>query len=281
MESKHPLAVAFKKVSEISPGFLGRALDAAKGVAPVFAAALAATAAPMIAGGVGNMLQRRNDAKGKAEAYREMLSMHAGLRKHDPVQVSRIYNSIHNANPMMARDPLVAGSIVENVINSNDIYQGDSTAGLLAVVKDLAGVRNSMSGAMRNESGLGASFASAASGMVNNFEKLYANVEKQHGQAAHLQKKLDFIAERSEEDAKAEKARAMQHTLNAAMAGNQAAARAVREAAEDMRAAGHYLGPKYHQHLRNKIEATATQAVQNAAGRSKQSEQLLGVIRSQ
>lgn len=211
MESKHPRAAAFKIAMDVKPSFLSRALGAAKTVAtsPMFWGPMAAAAVPMAAGELGGAIQRRNDARAKDRAYRDMLGMHAGLRKHDPVHVSRIYNSIHNANPMLARDPVVAGSIVENVINSNDIYQGDSTTGLLAVVKDLAGIRNHMSGAIRNEGGLGSRLEAASGKLVGGFVQNYADIEKQHGEVAHLRKTIEDVKARSAAEANENRAKAV------------------------------------------------------------------------
>lgn len=100
-------------------------------------------AAPFVTMGVNTIERRRNEhaaVEGKAKAYKEMLTLHPHLRKRtDGAEVARIYNSIYNASPHMARDPLVAGAWVDNVLENKHPGMNSHQA-LLNAVKDLSGV---------------------------------------------------------------------------------------------------------------------------------------------
>lgn len=116
---------------------------------------LTALAAPLIGAGIdaGSNYKRKLDAaKQKTQSYRTMLELHPHLKQRDPQEISRLYSSLHAAAPTMANDPLVAGAWVDNIIEQNGTF-GSSNQALLSSIKDLAGIRNNMSSAMRNEGG--------------------------------------------------------------------------------------------------------------------------------
>lgn len=112
-------------------------------------------AAPLVGAGINAAVRHKSTidaAKEKTVAYRTMLDLHPHLKKRDSAEVSRIYNSLHNVNPVMARDPLVAGAWVDNIVESKDQFGGSHQA-VLNAVKDLSGIRSQMSQAIRSERG--------------------------------------------------------------------------------------------------------------------------------
>jgi hypothetical protein len=136
-------------------------------------------AAPLVGAGINaaaGAKQRRDSAKEKTVAFRSMLDLHPHLKTRDSGEVSRIYNSLHNANPLLARDPMVAGAWVDNIIESKGPGQ-ETHQQLLNAVKDLAGIRSNMATALRNESGRagpGARFEKAIGELSGGIGKAYA-----------------------------------------------------------------------------------------------------------
>jgi hypothetical protein len=95
--------------------------------------------------------RQQQAAAQKVVAYRSMLDIHPQLKRHDPTEINRIYNSLHNANPGMAKDPMVAGAWVDQIMQSKELGHTSHQA-LLAAVKDLSGIRSQSAQAMRFES---------------------------------------------------------------------------------------------------------------------------------
>lgn len=129
-------------------------LDTVKrlGSEPAF---LATLAAPLVGAGLGaanDYRKKLHEAKAKTVSYRRMMELNPRLKLHDQKEVGLIYDSLHNVNPMLARDPLVASAWVDNIME-NKIPGTDSHQSLLVAVKDLAGIRSSLSQALRNEKG--------------------------------------------------------------------------------------------------------------------------------
>jgi len=117
---------------------------------PEFWGPVAATTLGFGANAAHRALSRSQEAQQKARTYNEMLALHPSLKEMDPKRVQRTYNSLHNVNPMLARDPSVAGGWVINVLEA-DSYSGDNNQALIAAVKDLAGIRSQMSQAIERE----------------------------------------------------------------------------------------------------------------------------------
>ncbi len=257
--SVHPKAASFQKVSSSwLSGILGTARKAV--THPVVGATIATTAIPLLAQAVGSHIQGRRDAKSKAESFRTMIGMHRGLKNYDPIMVSRVYNSIHNVNPMMANDPLVAGSLVENVLNSGDIMQsaGVGNLALIATIKDLASVRNQVSGSSRNEAGagLGTQFGATARALVDNAQSNYREVDRQHG----LQKQLDDFKAHAKDTAEIEKQKRVADRLMSEHHQMNAASRAMAQGAEAIRQAGGRVDPGFMADLQQSIADRAEEA---------------------
>ncbi len=138
------------------PGLLRRMFSE-----PAFVATMAAPLVGLGASALGNHLSQVRGAKQKTTAMNEMLELHPHLKQRDRKEVARIFNSLHNVNPMMARDPMVSGAWVDNILESKTPGQNAHHA-VLHAVKDLAGIRSQISGAMRNEGGSSAGSAAQA-----------------------------------------------------------------------------------------------------------------------
>lgn len=126
--------------------------EAMRGMAktPTF---LAAMSAPLIGFAVGkgeDYVTSRRNARLKTDAFKEMLDIHPHLRERDPMEVTRIYNSLHNASPNMARDPMVAGAWVDEIIE-NKTPGMNSHHALLNAVKDLTGIQKNVSDVERHQ----------------------------------------------------------------------------------------------------------------------------------
>lgn len=118
---------------------------------PQFWAPVAATGLGVAA--TGGMLagQKVLEARARAKSFKEMLDLHPQLKKRDQAQVKRIFSSLHNVNPMMSKDPMVAGSWVDTIMESGGIDERMQGKALLEGVKDLAGIRASLSKAKHEE----------------------------------------------------------------------------------------------------------------------------------
>jgi hypothetical protein len=161
---------------------------------PSFVAALGA---PMVAGGVhfaAKKMKAKEDATARAEAYKGMLELNPTLRQRDQKRVAQIYSSLGNVNPIMARDPLVAGAFVNNIMeNTSQLGDEAGNQALLAQVKEMAGIGAHLSTARKNNnpnaifdttsnilSNLG---GAVEKGMKSNFHDLQSDLTKQRDSA--------------------------------------------------------------------------------------------------
>lgn len=122
--------------------------------------------------GIGSLMAARQ----KAKAYSGMMELHPHFKQRDEVQVRRLYNSLYGLNPTMAKDPLIAGAWIDNVIERQGAYGGESATsnqGLLATVQELAGIRSSLSSAARNEGGSHTDFVPKAMAIGNAFNAAF------------------------------------------------------------------------------------------------------------
>lgn len=71
--------------------------------------------------------------------YEAMMQAHPSLKEEDPNDVAAVYKSVRHLSPTMAADPLVAGSLVRNIL-ANRTEQGiivpPDTAKLMAEVEN-------------------------------------------------------------------------------------------------------------------------------------------------
>ena len=115
-------------------------------------AALGMMVAPFAAAGIRKYethRQAQESVQGKTLAYREMMDLHPHFKQRDQAEIGRIYNSLHNASPNMARDPLVAGAWVDNILENRHPGMNSHQA-LLNAVKDLNGIQKNVSDMERN-----------------------------------------------------------------------------------------------------------------------------------
>jgi hypothetical protein len=157
-------------------------------------ALIAAIAAPLVGAGVNEVSKHREalrQAKAKADNYRTMMELTPRLRIHDQKEIGRIYNTLHNINPMMGNDPLIAGAWIDNIMeNKGTLGETSSHQALLNAVKDLSGIRSSLSQAMRNErkdSTPGNKIEGLVSGVGKDVEKaLHAGINAREKQVQKL-----------------------------------------------------------------------------------------------
>jgi hypothetical protein len=85
---------------------------------------LAAIATPIVgvlAGQADRALDRMRQTRERKQGFTSMMDMHPDLRetKH-PEFVANVYNSLARANPYIATDPFVAGSMIKNIVRSHE-----------------------------------------------------------------------------------------------------------------------------------------------------------------
>lgn len=112
----------------------------------------------MAAGAGANMMRDvigdAIEAKRKAESYKAMVAAHPTLKGKPEKELRSIYNSVYNINPHMAKDPLVAGAIIDRIYTRQGMHGGSeatSNQGLLETAQELSGIRQSVSGALKSE----------------------------------------------------------------------------------------------------------------------------------
>lgn len=141
-----------RKRANVPPQSALRAFGASFANALTSPAAITLLGAPLIGLGVRhveNKRLQREAVESKANAYREMISLFPHFKQRDQAEVGRIYNSLHNASPAMARDPMVAGAWVDQVLENKHESQNTHQA-LLNAVRELNGIQKNVSDIERN-----------------------------------------------------------------------------------------------------------------------------------
>lgn len=221
--------------------------------APTVALGMGAAAAA----GMGH-LEKVREAKAQSTAFKEMLDIHPQLKSgRDPKLVKRIYTSLHNVNPMMARDPMVAGAWVDTIMESGGLDQGQSGRALLEGVKELAQIRSHLSQAQRGESSVGRAIGAGVTRQVEHGFMRYDALEKEHGELGTKEKRIkgleDSLKQRIHDD-----------TGKLTGRYEQAVARNPTQAKEIMHALIGYYKPK--QASKSASKATAGQRLIAACG---------------
>lgn len=161
---------------------------------PHFWAPAVAMGAGVAATGAAAAVKKLTDARAQARSFKEMQDIHPALKTRDQTLVKRIYSSLHNVNPMMARDPMVAGAWVDTIIESGGLDQGAAARALLEGVKDLAQIRSHISGAARHENSAPKMFGEAVRKQVETgFDRT-----REYGELATAHKQIKDIQERHE-----------------------------------------------------------------------------------
>ncbi len=161
---------------------------------PLFWGPLAATGVGVAASAAQNAFNRFRESRDKVRGFKEMMKLHPHLKKgRDPKQVRRLYNSLSNVNPVLAKDPLVAGAWVDNVIESNSMYGDQSQQALLAAVKDLAGIRKDVATARGHEERLRGDMGERARVLSDQLIGRYDVARKEHGTVAAQKAEIDKL----------------------------------------------------------------------------------------
>jgi hypothetical protein len=102
----------------------------------------------MAAAGIGSL----QEARAKSKAYSGMMDLHPHFKERDEATVRRLYGTLYNLNPVMAKDPMIAGAWIDNVIERQGAFggaHGTSNQGLLSAVPELAQIGASIASAHR------------------------------------------------------------------------------------------------------------------------------------
>lgn len=132
---------ALKKMAQpgagAAKGFWGKAVEHAKQYAPL------AVGSAIVGGGMtlGSRATQTaytgvKDAIVKSQAFKEMIETSPELGDANPDLVQKGFNTLYKFNPEFAKDPLVAGTFVRNVVEQERLNLGD--------VKSLIDARKSM-----------------------------------------------------------------------------------------------------------------------------------------
>ncbi len=163
---------------------------------PMFWGPMAAAGAGVVAGAAQDAIGKIRETRNKAHGYQEMLELHPHLKKdRNGKQVRRLYNSLSNINPTLARDPLVAGAWVDNVIESNQPYGDQSNQALLAAVKDLAGIRKDLGSARKSERDMRTNYGDVARRMTEEGFNRFERARDRHGTIASQKAQLNKMRE--------------------------------------------------------------------------------------
>lgn len=165
------------------------------------------TAAPLAAMAIGAGANKIRDvvsdaieARNKAEAYKAMIAAHPVLKAKPERDVRAIYNSVYNINPGMAKDPLVAGALLDRIYSRQASYgghEGTSNQGLLETVQELSKIRSDLAGAASNEHKIQNrfDFGRPAEALADNMVAGYKGVMDEMGEAGRLRKQMQTAKE--------------------------------------------------------------------------------------
>lgn len=167
----------------------------------------------MAAGAGANMMRDvigdAIEAKRKAESYKAMVAAHPTLKGKPEKELRSIYNSVYNINPHMAKDPLVAGAIIDRIYTRQGMHGGSeatSNQGLLETAQELSGIRQSVSGALKSEFDVASKrkmdFARGGEVAGKLWGDAYNSAMKEHGEVAALNRQLDSIQQRTADEAR-------------------------------------------------------------------------------
>lgn len=164
-------------------------------------AVLGALASPLAVLGIERVdewRRGRRAAQAKATAYKEMLALHPHFKQRDPEAVSRVYNSLHNVSPVLARDPLVAGAWVDNVID-NRSGGLQSYQALLSHVGDMASAQRSLAdGARAPSSPLVRELSKLVTDVGSNVQKGMDNSFARRKREAEVEQERRYVAAKDE-----------------------------------------------------------------------------------
>ena len=105
-------------------------------------ARVGATAATVGAGIVANEVYGAvKGAISKSRGFKAMMNYNPKLQKQDRAKVQAIYNTLHNASPDLARDPLVANSWVNRMMYQDEYIDPKTMSDLTSAQKNISQAR--------------------------------------------------------------------------------------------------------------------------------------------
>jgi hypothetical protein len=113
-----------------------------------------------------------SDVYSKHQAYKTMLEENPALVNADPNVVQKAFNTIYKFNPHYAKDPLVAGTFVKNVIDQDRMDIG--------TVSNLVQAHKFMNEAKSGKGGIGPDFFRQSIPQVGTADKLQRE-DAEHG----------------------------------------------------------------------------------------------------
>lgn len=141
-----------------------------------------ALGASALQSGVTSMMENRE----RVTNYKAMLDMHPELRRHkDPEFLNRAYTSLTRANPHVAKDPFVAGSIMLNITAGHEhVSPGEAKRMFLTELDRAIGQRGSF------RSGPEADLGKTVTEVGRAFSAGLGELEKGHTEANHMKAEL-------------------------------------------------------------------------------------------
>lgn len=123
--------------------FLDKSLEHAGNIAPVVAGSAALTALGAGAATLGRHGARAvSDSINKSRSYKAMIQENPQLEQADPNQTEKVFNTLYRLNPHYAKDPLIAGTFVRNVLDQERLDLG-SVGALVQARKGMESGRRS------------------------------------------------------------------------------------------------------------------------------------------
>ncbi len=186
----------------------GPKMDAFKEVVthPGFLAPIALAGIGAGIGGLQRVIGNAVEARAKAKSYKDMIAMHPHFKGRKETEVRGVYTSLYAMNPHMARDPRVAGAMVDHVIERQGFLGGSeatSNQALLETAKELAGIRNAMAGAQKSEQQIAQArqvdFKPILEAAGRSYQDTMRSVNEQHGQVGVLKEKIREISAKRDE----------------------------------------------------------------------------------
>lgn len=120
---------AFMKTAHADPEFYHEAMDKLGGGVADWGKMIGTTLATGLAlAGATEGVRQGVDALGRLrekrnlkKSYEQMMNLSPGLKDHDKTRVQAAFQTLSNFNPAYARDPIVAGTFVQNAMDMNRI----------------------------------------------------------------------------------------------------------------------------------------------------------------
>jgi len=131
-----------------------------EGLKPILTSTPVMTAGAMLAleagsGALSSGVSKLKNMYERHQSYKGMLELAPGLRQQDQGTVKRYFNSLHRLNPHLMNDPLVAGGIVSQAIESQEAMGGlkQPAMAISRMAGDLVKGRSDFATALSREGG--------------------------------------------------------------------------------------------------------------------------------